>query len=167
MCPGQISGDTQVLQVMSLLDSGVSWNLVFSRDGCQKLGERCCIFVNIGGYPEGRGMKKDTPFHTMVGGREGLGGNQPKMCSFSPPCKKFPLQHEISTSRQTPVSCPTQHQVFISQASNPKPLDQYRHIEKQHWDKTIIKGTWANSPNRVEETLLSLANSWSNIYRFF
>ena len=67
---------------MSLLDSGVSWNLVFSRDGCQKVGERCCIFVNIGGYPEGRGMKKDTPFHTMVGGGRGLGATSQK-CAHS------------------------------------------------------------------------------------
>ena len=53
----------------------------------------------------------------------------------------------MEKSQTHPLSCPTQHQIFISPVSKPKPLNcWYRHIEKKHWGWTITGGYWNNVP---------------------
>ena len=72
-----------------------------------------------------------------------VGGIQPKICSFSPPGKKFPLPHG-KFPRLLSSALPNTKFLF-PQASKPKSLNYYGQMEKQHWGRTIFKGAWAGS----------------------
>ena len=98
-------------------------------DACQ-----LCCWVYIIKPSEVGDIIQDFQYHW------GDGGKQPKICSFLPPGKKNPPSH-MEKSQTHPLSCPTQHQIFISPVSKPKPLNcWYRHIEKQHWEPSLWIG---------------------------
>ena len=147
-----------------------------------------CVFLKIGGYQEGGGRwkKKWGGWYTFP--HYGGEGMQPaKNLLILPIWKKIfpPTWKNFPVSRLPSPVLPNTKFLF-SQACKPKLLNQYRHIEKQHWDWTIIKGAWDKVPTVremcklgdiacfgkfsktcEEKTLFRLRNTWSNICSFF
>ena len=89
---------------------------------------------------------QDFPYHW------GDGGKQPKICSFLPPGKKISLP---TWTLSSPI--PPNTKFLFLQASNPRPLTWYRHIEKEHWDWSIT----------MDRLFWGLATPGINICGFF
>ena len=92
-----------------------------------------CMLLKIGGYQEEGWKKKGWLIHFSTPWRQPVKNLliPSTWKKIAPPTWKIPQL----VDPHPPV--PLNTKFLFPQASKPKPLNWYRHIEKQHWDRTI------------------------------